>query len=277
MFKNALIKRSQQLLSLSALAVITACSGIPHDEDSLYIHGFIAPLGDTVLSNTEAGKDLKISLRKGGKVISEQQIKSAEHWPAAYKLEFHPPQLEQSDDNEENTDDLKISLTIETDASNNTLIYQKKITLDSPKLFSTGHNILVTPFSIEKPSSNDTDSAEKKKNEDAYNALFTDFNCEDTELKAAMNMRFIVIAANNEIIIPRSLTAPEPVFILSDTRLQFPQGQKFTYQQGKKTSQCDLAQDHFNPWQEAQDLAKQAEAKQIAADKKASNTKVKKP
>ena len=262
MFTNALVKPTKLLLSLSAAALISACSDIPHDEDSLYIHGFIAPLGDSPLSQLEAGEIMTISLSKGDNIISEKNIKATDHWPTAYKLEFHPPQLEALDDENTDESELKISITITSDDAKASLIYQNPIELDSPKLFGTDYNLLVTPYSVERSTDNE-----------AYNKLFKTFSCEGLEFKAAMNMNFIVVQDDNEMIIPRSARAPEPVYIINNTRFQFPEGQTFTYQQGNKEVQCELSATDFQPWQEAQVLVEEAREKQMAADKKASANK----
>ncbi|NRB40587.1 MAG: hypothetical protein HRU20_19320 [Pseudomonadales bacterium] len=265
MFKN--LSRPFSLIPAAALTLMVGCSNIPHDEDSLYLHGFIAPLGQTALSQLPANSTLKITLKSGDTIIDEENLNSGEHWPTAYKLKFRPAKLDEN----ENDAPLILQLHIQAEEGQN-LVYQKTVQLDNPELFGSDWNVLVTPYSIEKQQSEGEATTNTK---DAYKALFETYQCEDgnKEISIALNADYIVIQNALESIIPRTATSPEPVFMAANTRFQFDENRQFIYQSNNKESLCQLNDNSLHLWQALQEKVKIAEQKQIAADKKASKDK----
>ena len=263
MFKSLITPKT--LITAASVGVLAACSHVPHDEDSLYVHGFIAPLGESSLSTLAADSRMHVILSKGDEVIGKQKITTAENWPSAYKIEFKPTQLEDQEG------ELVLSLELAGDKEQGAdLVYQKQIDLDDPRLFGTHVNMLVTPYSI-KTTSENMEQADAENS--SYDALFETFQCDGGKIQAALSTDYIVLNNGPQTIIPRVTSQPQTVYKIADTRMEFHKDSSFELERNNKSYRCELNENSEKLWQEAKTLVKEAEEKQIESDKEAAEEK----
>ncbi len=247
----------QTFLLATATMLISACSDIPHDNDRLYLHGYVAIAGENTLEHTH--KDMKdtqanesgsmqnaaIQLKNGDDIISQQAITLNQQWPQAYKLEFTPPQINEA------SDDLKLVFTLVNNADDQ-LLYQKKVTLNDPLLFSTQKDIVISPYSAETSEN----SEQQSENASQELALYESFQCENSnDLKAIIKDHYMIIA-EPLIILPRTATLPEPIYSSADTLVSFHSNQQFHVKLAQQERVCELNEDSFSAWQNSQEKLK---------------------
>lgn len=230
------------------------CTSTNHDKDSLYVHGFIAPVGQTALdtvvtqSNAETARpQLSVSLRNGETLISQQTLHTPAIWPAAYKIEFHPPQI--ADIEGELT--LAVSLIA---AEQQQTLFQKDIELENKMLFATSQDILIhsslnseAAYQQQHASNTDkNDSSDTPLADSVLPAPYEHFECDNDSSFSAYITDTYVILPDAEHIIPRVIHSPTPVYSDAATVIAF-SDDAFTVETDKSVYSCDMNDNSYNP------------------------------
>ena len=219
------------------LSLLSACSYSPHDNDTLYMHGFVAPLNEISPSS------ITITLSHGDSIISTADIKPGGDWPIAYKLEFNPTQL-----NDENS--VLLRLEQEQDGKK-TLLYQRKVQLTQLDLFSTKKNII---FSANAVFDENNMSANNEN-------LYQHFECEDQTLIAKIEP-FYILLKDGEKIAPKIVRSPPPIYAAESMYIKFYED-KFTVENNGEIIDCRVNSDGYQPFQATQEVLEK-----IKSDKK---------
>lgn len=257
--------------SISLLLLTGAgCSHTNHDKDSLYVHGFIAPVGETALppkaitpptktktTNTESAEvtsQLEIILRDNETIISQQTMNTPANWPAAYKIDFHPPQIAEIDEQQ-----ITLSLIL-INADKQQTLFQKDIQLNNPMLFSTAQDILVHK-TLNTASEYTQENNEETEANGKLPAPYESFNCDDrSPLNAYITDTYLVLGDSQQII-PRVITSPTPVYGSADIKISFDNNRSFTFEKNERIYNCQLNENSFNPTQQVTTEAQKANNK----------------
>ena len=227
------------IICILCLSLLNACSYAPHDNDTLYMHGFIAPLDEV----DSATYPLTITLSNGETVISTVDIKPGGNFPTAYKLEFHPPQL---------NDDNSVLLRLEQEQKGKkTLLYQREIQLTDLDLFSTKKNIIFSSSAV-FDENNMSENDEK---------LYQHFECEDQTLIAKIKP-FYILLKDGEKIVPKIVRSPPPIYAVDRLFIKFYED-KFTIEKNGEVTNCHVNSNGYQPFQATQETLKK-----IKSDKK---------